>query len=102
MAENSKIEWCDHTFNPWAGCQPVSPACDHCYAEADTKRYGYVQWGPKADRRRTGAGTWEKPLKWNREAEEKGIRYRVFCASWADVFDNHKSIKPEWRDDIWN
>jgi hypothetical protein len=19
MAENSKIEWCDHTFNPWIG-----------------------------------------------------------------------------------
>src|SRR5207247_7039127 len=33
MAENSKIEWCDHTFNPWIGCQKVSPGCDHCYAE---------------------------------------------------------------------
>ena len=34
MGENSKIEWCDHTFNPWIGCQHVSPGCDHCYAEA--------------------------------------------------------------------
>jgi protein gp37 len=34
MAENSKIEWCDHTFNPWIGCQKVSPGRDHCYAEA--------------------------------------------------------------------
>jgi len=34
MGENSKIEWCDHTFNPWIGCQKVSPGCDHCYAEA--------------------------------------------------------------------
>ena len=41
MAENSKIEWCDHTFNPWIGCQKVSPGCDHCYAEAMMdKRYG--------------------------------------------------------------
>ena len=24
---NSKIEWCHHTFNPWMGCQPVSPGC---------------------------------------------------------------------------
>jgi hypothetical protein len=31
--ENSKIEWTDHTFNPWIGCQHVSPGCDHCYAE---------------------------------------------------------------------
>jgi len=20
MGENSKIEWTDHTFNPWVGC----------------------------------------------------------------------------------
>jgi protein gp37 len=24
--ENSKIEWCHHTFNPWMGCQHVSQA----------------------------------------------------------------------------
>ncbi len=34
MAENSKIEWTHHTFNPWIGCQKVGPGCDHCYAEA--------------------------------------------------------------------
>jgi protein gp37 len=31
--KNSKIGWTDHTFNPWIGCQKVSPGCDHCYAE---------------------------------------------------------------------
>ena len=34
MGEFSKIEWTDHTFNPWIGCQKVSLGCDHCYAEA--------------------------------------------------------------------
>ena len=34
MGENSAIERCDHTFNPWIGCQAVSPACEQCYAEA--------------------------------------------------------------------
>lgn len=29
MAENSGIEWTDHTFNPWIGCTKVSAACDH-------------------------------------------------------------------------
>jgi protein gp37 len=45
MAENSKIEWTDHTFNPWIGCTKVSPACDNCYAEAmmDTATGG--RWG---------------------------------------------------------
>ncbi len=27
MSKNSKIEWTDHTFNPWIGCQKVSPGC---------------------------------------------------------------------------
>ena len=32
MSANTSIEWTDATFNPWWGCQKVSPACDHCYA----------------------------------------------------------------------
>ncbi len=101
MAENSKIEWTHHTFNPWMGCTKVSAACDHCYAEAQTARFKQVEWGQHADRKRTSAGNWKNPLRWNRQAEAKGIRYRVFCASLADVFDNHKTILPEWRDDLW-
>ena len=48
MAENTKIEWANHTFNPWFGCQKVGPGCDHCYAEGWAKRSGLVQWGPEA------------------------------------------------------
>ena len=40
MSENSKIEWTDHTFNPWEGCQKVGPGCDHCYAETRNARFG--------------------------------------------------------------
>ena len=86
MAENSKIEWTDHTFNPWIGCQNVSPGCDHCYAEALTNRYGWTEWGPHGVRKRTSEANWRKPLQWARAAN--GIRPRVFCASLADVFDN--------------
>ena len=31
--ENSKINWTDHTWNPWVGCRSVSAECDHCYAD---------------------------------------------------------------------
>ena len=43
MGANTKIEWADHTFNPWLGCTKISPACDHCYAEArmDAERWKY-------------------------------------------------------------
>jgi len=89
MAENSKIEWTDHTFNPWMGCTKVSPACKNCYAERDMDhRYGKVQWGPNGTRVKTSVDNWRKPLRWNRDAQEKGVRYRVFCASLADVFED--------------
>lgn len=99
MAENSAIEWTHHTFNPWIGCTKVSPACDHCYAEAWDKRYeGGTHWGAKAERRRTK--TWGMPIKWNKQAADAGMRLRVFCASLADVFDNQ--VPEEWRSDLWD
>lgn len=102
MAENSGISWTDHTFNPWIGCTKVSPACDHCYAETWDHRFGGERWGPRADRTRTKVQNWNKVLKWQRAAVDDGERKIVFCASLADVFDNHRSILPEWRDNLWS
>ncbi len=101
MAEDSGIEWTHHTFNPWIGCTKVSPACDHCYAEVIDRRFGGERWEPHAQRTRTSEANWKKPLSWERKARKEGKRYRVFCASLADVFDNHPSILPEWRADLW-
>jgi protein gp37 len=99
MAENTKIEWAHHTFNPWIGCAKVSPGCDHCYAEADfSTRRTVVQWGAGQPRKRTAPSTWAQPLRWNAEAERLGVRYRVFCASLADVFDNEVPV--QWRRDL--
>jgi len=99
MSENTKIEWCDHTFNPWIGCARVSPGCDHCYAAVSTPvRAMKVAWGQSEPRHRTAPGTWKDPIKWNaRHAEffaAHGRRQRVFCASLADVFDN--AVRPSW------
>lgn len=103
MAEHTKIEWCDATFNPWIGCTKVSPGCDHCYAECSTPaRTLQVNWGPGAPRRRTSVSNWELPKRWNAQADafmaQHGRRQRVFCASLADVFDN--AVDREWRDDL--
>lgn len=105
MSEATKIEWCDSTFNPWIGCQKVSPACDNCYAEAlMSKRLGRVEWGPGKLRNRTSPANWNEPRKWNRDADafeaEHGRPRFVFCASLADVFDN--AVPGEWREDLWN
>ena len=114
MAQDTKIEWAHHTFNPWLGCTKVSPACKHCYAERDfDHRLKQVQWGPNGTRVLTSNENWAKPLKWNRdvqkdyevaqaqwvadccvgtksypEPELHQFRKRVFCASLADVFES--------------
>lgn len=97
MGENSKIEWTDHTFNPWVGCQRVSPGCEHCYAEAYARRVGHgstkpALWGPAADRRVTSDANWRQPIKWDRDAAREGVRRRVFCASLADVFEDRPEL----------
>lgn len=102
MSENSKIEWTDHTFNPWVGCSKVSPACDNCYAESWAKRAGTPElW--MGERRRTTPNNWKQPLKWNANHEqffaEHGRKQCVFCASLADIFDNQ--VPDEWRSDFW-
>lgn len=129
MGDTSNIEWCDSTFNPWMGCTKVSPACDHCYAERDTKRFGRVEWGAGKPRLRTSAANWRKPLQWNAKPfwqcavcglragspmqaqcvmrddalrtqhRWEPARRRVFCASLADVFDNE--VDPQWRHDLF-
>ncbi len=100
MGKNTAIEWADHTFNPWIGCQKVSAACDFCYAETlmDT-RLGRVEWGPHGERRRTTSAYWRQPYRWDREAGKAGRKARVFCASLADVFDNRAPAGA--REDLW-
>lgn len=103
--KDSKIEWCDHTFNPWLGCTKVSPACDHCYAERSAparvqRAAGVETWGAHGQRVRTSAANWREPVRWDSEAERLGVRYRVFCASLADVFDN--AAPGAWRADLFD
>ena len=96
--ENSKIEWTDHTFNPWIGCAKVSPGCAHCYAETLNNRMGWAEWGKGGKRKRTSPANWRKPHQWN--ASANGSRPRVFCASLADWLD--EEVPDEWRDDLLN
>lgn len=102
MAENSKIEWTDHTFNPWIGCSKVSPGCANCYAETQNKYRKWTadgEWGKGKERRLTSETYWKLPLKWDKEAKRDGVRKKVFCASLADVFD--EEVPDEWRDRLF-
>jgi protein gp37 len=102
MAEDSKISWTDHTFNPWWGCIEVSPACDNCYARTFAKRIGLNVWGQAdvTERRFFADKHWSEPLKWDRKAADLGERRRVFCASMADIFERNDDLDPH-RARLW-
>lgn len=89
MAENSDISWTHNTFNPWRGCQKVSPGCLHCYADSLSKRNPKLlgEWGASGFRVIASEQMWKEPEKWNAQAAASGTRTRVFCASLADVFE---------------
>lgn len=92
MGQNSSISWTDHTFSPWWGCEKVSPACAHCYAETWAKRWGHSVWGNRSPRRFFGDRHWREPKRWNRQAIKDGVRRRVFCSSMADVFEDRPDL----------
>lgn len=101
MSRDTKIEWCDHTFNPWEGCSKISPGCAHCYAAARNARFGggtASNWGPGAPRRRTSKHNWQEPLRWNLAARAGARRPRVFCASLADWLDDE--VPADWLADL--
>lgn len=100
MGKDSSIEWTDHTFNPWWGCAKVSPACEHCYAEAWANRVGQAVWGKSKRRRFFGEKHWAEPGRWNERAATSDRRARVFCASMADVFEMRKDLDPA-RARLW-
>jgi protein gp37 len=114
--KNTTIEWADHTYNPWWGCSEIPgpkgkpSACDHCYAKGVAGRFAHIfaenlliqiststVWGPESDRL-----VWpqdsdknREPLAWNRQAERKGERHRVFCLSMGDIMErNDLLIEP--------
>ncbi len=104
MAEESKIEWTDATFNPWRGCTKVSPACENCYAETMSKRNPDVLgvWGKHGTRTIAAESYWKLPVKWNKQAEAEGVRKRVFCASLADVFEGNDTMPDNARDAVYD
>jgi protein gp37 len=100
MGKLSSIEWTDATFNPWWGCSRVSPACAHCYADTFAHRWGVDLWSEGGARRFFGDKHWNEPRIWNRNAERSGEPVKVFCASMADVFEDHDELD-EWREKLW-
>ncbi|MCI0402674.1 MAG: phage Gp37/Gp68 family protein [Acidobacteria bacterium] len=87
MGKTTGIEWTQVTWNPWYGCEKVSPGCAHCYAERDMTRYG----------KRFELVTRAKPATFELPLHLKEPRL-IFTCSWSDFFIPGADA---WRDDVW-
>src|SRR5215475_3898580 len=81
MANNSKIEWTDATWNPVRGCTKISPGCAHCYAETFAERFRGVPGHPyeQGFDLRLVSEKLEEPLRWKSSK-------MVFVNSMSDLF----------------
>lgn len=81
MAEHSKIEWTDATWNPVRGCSKISPGCKHCYAETFAERFRGVANHPyeQGFDLRLVPDKIAEPLRWT-EAK------MIFVNSMSDLF----------------
>jgi protein gp37 len=93
MGESSAIEWTTATWNPWRGCDKVSPGCAHCYMFRDQQRYGR---DPSVVVRAADS-TFYAPLR-ARKWRDLAAGSLVFTCSWSDWF--HEDADP-WRDEAW-
>jgi protein gp37 len=99
MADRSRIEWTDATWNPTTGCTRVSAGCEHCYAERLAHRllsHEYRKQLPVMDSPANRADPFAVRLWPDRLLVPEGWTSprRIFVNSMSDLF--HKDIPEEF------
>jgi protein gp37 len=100
MADNSAIEWTQATWNPVAGCTPVSPGCLNCYAARMALRLSHMpngtgkKYGGTADRAKDGRPVFTGRINLDEAALDLPRSWRlgriIFVNSMSDLF--HKAV----------
>ena len=89
MAQGSKIEWTESTWNPVTGCTKISTGCMNCYAERMARRLKAMGSPNYAGGFRVAehANTLDVPLRWRQGR-------MIFVNSMSDLF--HKDVSIEF------
>jgi protein gp37 len=105
MAQNSKIEWTEATWNPIVGCTIVSPGCTNCYAMKMAARLdamGQPRYAGLTKPSKAGA-VWTGEMKLAEEALTIPLRRKKptvwFVNSMSDLF--HESVPDAWIDRVF-
>lgn len=104
MADRTKIEWSDATWNPITGCSVLSPGCTNCYAmklaggrlRHDPTRAGLT-------RQSRGGPVWTGEVRFNESMLDLPLRWKrprkIFVCAHGDLF--HENVPFEWIDRVY-
>lgn len=105
MAQLSKIEWTDATWNPVAGCTIATSGCTNCYAmrmAARLEAMGVSKY-TGLTRKSGGRAVWTGRVNLDAKALAAPYRWRsprkVFVNSMSDLF--HEAVPDEFIARVW-
>lgn len=104
MADHSKIEWTDATWNPITGCSVVSAGCKHCYAMrlAGTRMRNHPSRSGLTQDSKAGP-VWTGEVRFNEEWLDQPLRWcrprRIFVCAHGDLF--HNAVPDAWIDRVF-
>ena len=105
MAETSKIEWTEATWNPITGCSLVSSGCQNCYAmrlaggrlKNHSSRRGLTTETPNGP-------VWNGEVRFNENWLDQPTIWRepkrIFVVAHGDLF--HEKVPFEWIDRVFD
>lgn len=109
MATGSSIEWTDATWNPVAGCTPVSAGCKNCYAARMALRLSHMpnsvgeKYRDTAMRTRGGLPVFTGHINLDRASLDLPRSWRlprlIFVNSMSDVF--HEQVPLSYIKEIF-
>ncbi|MBF1163801.1 MAG: phage Gp37/Gp68 family protein [Dechloromonas agitata] len=104
MADKTKIEWSDATWQPITGCSVESPGCTHCYAmklAGGRLKHHPSRVGLTIDTK--NGPVWNGEVRLNDDWLNQPIRWRrrrmIFVCAHSDLF--HPSIPDDWIDTVF-
>ncbi len=95
MAQGTRIEWTEATWNPVTGCSKITAGCDNCYAERFSERFRGVPGHPfeSGFDLTIRPHRLEQPLNWKQPR-------RIFVNSMSDLF--HKEVPTTFIDEVFD
>ena len=107
MADKSKIEWTDATWNPITGCTLVDEGCRNCYAAHLITSWPAIGNHPSrkglARKNADGVAKFTGEVRFNAQWLDQPLRWKkprkIFVCAHGDLF--HESVPDAWIDQVF-